>query len=260
MRFVQNEKWRVMLTLLALLLMSARAVFAPDSQIRGPAGFQVAGVEVLADDPVVLLSEVKSLLIGITPPLRGFHRTRMKMINLYVEKVLIALENPQLGLGHKETLEAFMDLINALDAAESYFRTLSDNFSRDNVMTDSLARVVQIKNDLAKAYGFDRSTYTLNINRLLSQMKVLFDELAKQQIPDALQKKLNQMIPTLGFAVATSAAGDRPKAFKAAEPIALEVKKLYENFNALSSAKDAFNTALMIQFLNERLLDYGQYE
>jgi len=122
--------------------------------------------------------------------------------------------------------------------------------------------VVEIKNILATQYGYDRTAYSKNLERILAQMSdLLFKDLVNKPISSDLKSKISALMPLIGRAQSRAdAVGDRPSAFTAAEPVATAIKDLYSAFSQLSASKDMFNTALMVEFFNERLIEYGEYD
>ena len=206
-------------------------------------------------DPIPFLDEEMQSMKYIDQFLMSAEKTRMKMFEVYTAQIMINLQNPKLGLGHEQTSEAFKDQISAIDSAEAYFSTIRNEFT-----ADSIDSILANQNKLVEAYGFNRRAYAKNLYRILSQIELQLRALNKTAISDDLREKISKLYAPLGSAQAKAAVGDTRKAYDAAKPVSVLLTAMYEEFHHLSGSKEIFEAALMIEFLNERLISYGQYD
>jgi len=75
-----------------------------------------------SEDPVSALNEMQSLLNQVKHYAYSIDVPHLKGLQIYTDRVLDALNDPNRGLGHKETFEAFISLITAVDGAELFLR------------------------------------------------------------------------------------------------------------------------------------------
>ena len=206
-------------------------------------------------DPIPYLDEELNYMKQIEQYLFSVEKTRMKMFEVYTNQVITKLNDPERGLGHEETSEAFKDQISAIDSAESYFTSIRNNYT-----ASAIDKILFIQSKLMGSFGYNRKAYAKNLFRMLTQIEFQLRELSNKSISEQLRKKIDELYRPLGIATVKASAGDTRKAYEAAMPVANSLSQMYEDFHHLSGSNEIFEAALMIEFLNERLVSYGQYD
>jgi hypothetical protein len=206
-------------------------------------------------DPIQELSEEIHCMKLIDPYLLSPEKTRMTMFETYTQNIVDQLADPEKGLGHAQTTEAFKDQISAIDAAEFYFKLIRNRYT-STCIDDILGR----ENRLIHTYDYDRKLYAKNLYRLMQQIDMQLRDLNGADISIELRRKISAIYPVLGAAMAKASLGDTRIAYEVGRKVTVMLSSMYSEFNRLSGSDTIFRNALMIEFLNERLISYGQYD
>ena len=179
---------------------------------------------------------------------------RIFILQQSAQTVLTSVEEK--GLGNLRTLNLYQQLIVKFRFSTQFFEFIR-TLNTEKRIADTLTTINQIR----EQRGFDDDPYSKILKSNLEQIHNSLLQLARHEsTPSELKKRLQELTPRFGAAIAVADQGDRPKAFAIAIELHRAVRDLYPALQGLSSSPTAFRFVLEIMGLNEFVAEYSQVD
>ena len=125
---------------------------------------------------------------------------------------------------------------------------------------ESLAKLKALSEGLVKEYGYDDSPYTQITANTFRQMQRLLKQLEDLPLDPLLKAELRFLWMPIGETIALAEQGDRPKTFEKSIPVIRQIRKMYPEFDRISSSQAGFAMIMELQGLTEFYAEFAQVE
>lgn len=122
----------------------------------------------------------------------------------------------------------------------------------------ALDKLKMLSEKLVSDYGYDDSPYTQITANTFRQMQKLLKQLESTPLDADMQKTLRDLWMPIGEVIAVAEQGDRPNTFAKAIPLIAEIRKLYPQFDKISSSAAGFAQIMELQGLTEFYAEFAQ--
>lgn len=179
---------------------------------------------------------------------------RIFLIRRHCETIKTSIQAK--GLAHAGTMRSYQQLIVTFRYSTAFFKSIeSDNNEKH------LKEVLTLYQAIVTDRGFDDTPYSQIVGNTFTEIHRLLQDLKKvADLPADLTKEINDLVAPVGNLIAVAKLGDRPKTFKAADPLYRKIVTLYKAFSKIQHSNPAFNIILEIQGLNEFYGEFAQID